>query len=130
MNNSKFQFRDPQLEELHFEENDSYELGEESGLSIESETNIGEVSNNSAYISMTLKIGDGSNNQPFKIVVRMGADFMWDEGIPDEMLRQMMEMNASAVLLSYIRPIVAMVTNSSKYPVLNIPFVDFTRGKK
>lgn len=57
----------------------------------------------------------------------MGANFMWEEAIGEERAKQLLNINAPAVLLSYIRPMVSSMTNSSKYPALNIPFIDFTK---
>ena len=43
-------------------------------------------------------------------------------------VKELLKINGASVLLSYIRPIVANLTNSSQYSVLNIPFMDFTQS--
>ena len=43
-------------------------------------------------------------------------------------VKELLKVNGASVLLSYIRPIVANLTNSSQYSVLNIPFMDFTQS--
>lgn len=55
--------------------------------------------------------------------------FHWDESIDDEMAKKLLNINAPAALLSYIRPIIASMTGNSKYPALNIPFIDFTEAE-
>lgn len=42
-----------------------------------------------------------------------------------EISEAMLKCNAPALLLSYMRPIVANITNVSKFPVYNLPFVNF-----
>lgn len=37
----------------------------------------------------------------------------------------MINTSAPAPLLGYMRPIVASITNSSKYPAYNLPFINF-----
>ena len=82
---------------------------------------------NEALVKLTLSIGNSTDSQPFDICVKMGANFTWDESVEIEKAKQLLNINAPAVLLSYIRPIVSSMTNSSKYPTLNIPFIDFTK---
>ena len=41
-----------------------------------------------------------------------------------------LEINAPSLLISYIRPLVALVTGSSKYPAWNIPFLDMRKTKE
>lgn len=82
---------------------------------------------NTAVVKLTLNIGNSTDSQSFDICVRMGADFSWEESVEMEKAEQLLNINAPAVLLSYIRPIVSSITNSSKYPSLNIPFIDFTK---
>ena len=41
------------------------------------------------------------------------------------MVNSMLNVNAPALLLGYMRPIVSSITNSSALPVYNIPFINF-----
>ena len=79
-----------------------------------------------ATVSLTIEIGETDDNVPFYIKAKEQADFKWDESVADIMLDRLLNQNAPSLLLSYLRPIVAQVTNSSKYGVYNIPFVNFT----
>ena len=113
MNRSKFQFSNPELEKIEFSVNQNFEVQMLEG--------------NEALVKLTLSIGNSTDSQPFDICVKMGANFTWDESVEIEKAKQLLNINAPAVLLSYIRPIVSSMTNSSKYPTLNIPFIDFTK---
>ena len=129
MNKSSFQFSNPVLEKVEFSVNDDFEKEKCEGIIMNSNTEVHVSEGNEAMVSLTVNIGEISDAQPFNISVKMSAMFAWDDSIDEERVKQMLNINAPAVLLSYIRPIVANMTNSSKYPGLNIPFVDFTKSK-
>ena len=44
----------------------------------------------------------------------------------DEQIDNLLRKNAPALLLSYARPLIASITNASKFPTYNIPFLDFS----
>ena len=73
--------------------------------------------------------GGYKENQPFSILVKMSANFSWGENLEEKLVKSLLKSNAPAALLSYIRPIVSMMTMSSKYSALNIPFIDFTQNE-
>ena len=120
MKKSKFQFTDPELEKLEFDINAEY---------MESHTQVKREDSNESYVALTLRIGSNEENQPFTILVKMSAIFSWEENLEDKLVKSLLKSNAPAALLSYMRPIVSMITVSSKYPALNIPFIDFTQNE-
>ena len=61
---------------------------------------------------------------PFKLKIKVASDFKW-EYIEEERVNAMLKNNAPALLLSYMRPIVASITNSSNFPAYNLPFMNF-----
>ena len=129
MNRSKFQFSNPELEKINFEVNESFDKESFDGIAMQSNTEIKVLDNNEAYVALTLDIGDLSEGQPFNITVKMSANFCWDNSLDIEKAKQLLNINAPAALLSYIRPIVSSMTCSSRYPALNIPFIDFTQNE-
>lgn len=129
MNKSKFQFSNPVLEKVEFLVNDSFNREACDGISMQSNTEVKVLDGNEAYVALTLNVGDESEGQPFNIMVKMSAKFHWDEAIDDEKAKKLLNINAPAALLSYIRPIISSMTGSSKYPALNIPFIDFTQAE-
>lgn len=116
MNRSKFQFSNPELEKVDFLVNQNFNEEKCDGIEMKSNTEVEILGSNATEM------------QPFNICVRMAANFRWEECIDEKKSKQLLNINAPAVLLSYIRPLVAVMTNSSKYPVLNIPFIDFTNS--
>ena len=129
MNQSKFQFSDPELEKIEFNVNSEFEENSFEGITMESITEVKTLELYKAKVFLTLKVGDGQENEPFHIVVKMSAEFFWNEGMDQDRVRRLLKANAPAVLLSYIRPIVSSLTTQSKYPALNIPFIDFSRNE-
>lgn len=130
MNKSSFQFRNPELENIVFSVNNGFNSETCNGIAIQYNTETRLISDYEAYVSLTLHVGSDDNTQPFNIIIKMVSDFIWEESIDNEKAKKMLKINAPAVLLSYIRPIVANITNSSKYNVLNIPFIDFTKDNE
>lgn len=128
MNRSKFQFSNPELEKVDFLVNQNFNDEKCDGIEMKSNTEVEILGSNEAYVALTINIGNETEMQPFNICVRMAANFRWEECIDEKKSKQLLNINAPAVLLSYIRPLVAVMTNSSKYPVLNIPFIDFTNS--
>lgn len=129
MKKSKFQFTDPELEKLEFDINAEYDADKFDGIVMESHTQVKRDDSNEAYVALTLRIGSNEENQPFTILVKMSANFSWEENLEEKLVKSLLKSNAPAALLSYIRPIVSMMTVSSKYPALNIPFIDFTQNE-
>lgn len=129
MNRSKFQFSNPELEKIEFLVNQNYNEKKYDGITMQSNIEVQMLNENEAGVKLTLNIGNSTDSQPFNICIRMGAKFIWDECVGSEKVKQLLNINAPAVLLSYIRPIVSSMTNSSKYPTLNIPFIDFTKAE-
>ena len=127
MNRSKFQFSNPELEKIEFSVNQNFDEEKYDGIAMQSNIEVQMLEGNEALVKLTLSIGNSTDSQPFDICVKMGANFTWDESVEIEKANQLLNINAPAVLLSYIRPIVSSMTNSSKYPTLNIPFIDFTK---
>ena len=57
----------------------------------------------------------------------MYSKFLWEEGLNEQEIRNALEINAPSLLVSYVRPLVALITGSSKYPSWNIPFLDMRK---
>ena len=127
MNRSKFQFSNPELEKIEFLVNQNFNEEKYNGIAMQSNVEVQMLDGDEAVVKLTLSIGNSTDSQPFSICVKMGASFTWDKSVEIEKAKQLLNINAPAVLLSYIRPIVSSMTNSSKYPTLNIPFIDFTK---
>lgn len=129
MNKNRFQFKNPELEKVSFVVNQEYNEQFFEGISMESKTEVKVLDEVNAYVVLTLHIGEEGEKQPFDIVIRMSAEFFWEESLEESTVKVLLKSNAPAALLSYIRPLVSMITMSSKYPALNLPFMDFTKNE-
>lgn len=76
------------------------------------------------YIQLELNANIEKEEVPFKLIAKVAADFRWED-LDDKAVDAMLRLNAPALLLGYMRPIVANITNSSAFPVYNLPFMDF-----
>ncbi len=79
---------------------------------------------NRANVELELKTNIDNEEAPFKLKIKMASDFKWSD-LDDETVDAMLKFNAPALLLGYMRPIVANITNSSNFPAYNLPFINF-----
>ena len=132
MKKSDFQFTNPCLSALDFRENPDFDAidGREIVIRNQIAVNRNDVNESEAMVSIRIILGDESNESPFYLKAEVGAMFKWAKGLAKDKVDSLLGHNAPALLLSYSRPIIAMVTNSSHCPAYNIPFVDFTSGNE
>lgn len=129
MKNSSLQFTNPVLTECFFSINNKYDSkNDRREAVIEAELGIGDKDNTKRECLVMLRLNIGidteNNNFPFIIKIAMVANFKWDKTFDDK-IDNLLTINAPALLLGYMRPIVANLTNNSPFPVYNIPFMNF-----
>ena len=132
MNKSNFQFSRPFLRELSFKENEAFKQNNDSRnivlrnfLSL----NIKKDANESfALVELALEVKAVNEEEgPFHIKARIAAVFKWDPNM-NQQIDKMLKINAPALLLSYLRPIVSQSTSYTMFPSYDIPFINFTDG--
>ena len=83
---------------------------------------------NTAVVALRLQINQKlekkASDAPFWLEVEYAAQFGWDEGLSEEEIDRYLHINASAVLIGYIRPLVANLTSSSPLPIYTLPFIN------
>ena len=126
MKTSKFQFVHPYLVELHFvSHSDAYtgvdDIEMQNSFRIQIKRRPEE---NRANVELELETNMEKENVPFELRVRVASDFIWED-LDEKAVEVMLKQNAQALLLGYMRPIVANVTNVSNVSVYNLPFVNF-----
>lgn len=127
MKESFFQFSDPELVNIKFETNEFFNEELFNGFSIDKNVSIiilDKEKQNRAKVSLTINIGDDNEKYPFYIKLTMAANFVCDMSRVNN-FKELLELNAPAMLLSYARPIVSMITAQSAFPTLNLPFMNF-----
>ncbi len=133
MGTSQFQFSNPVLSDLQFYINDVYGVGlEEINVNLGMNINKERLSDTEAIVELTIEIGEKGENAPFYITATEGAMFRWEEDAFDKEqdIEKFLDVNAPALLLSYLRPIISNITMASKYPAYNIPFINFNTARK
>lgn len=126
MKTSQFQFINPYLVEVNFKVNSNFEL-ENVAVEMQNEFSVQvkrSESENRANVQLVLDSNIDNADAPFEVHIVVASDFRW-ENIEEEKVENMLKSNAPALLLSYMRPIVANLTNSSNFPAYNLPFVNF-----
>lgn len=131
-NESKFRIIMPKLKKLEYEFNNKYEKQDSIKLKIQTETKILKKVNN-AIVSLKLQVFDKNkyelNEVPFYICIIMFSEFEWDDNVDEKVIPTLLESNAPAVILSYIRPFISNLTTGSGYPPLIIPLLNFKENK-
>lgn len=135
MEKSNFQFTNPVLKSINFIVNDDFERGRPLNLGIKIKVNVSHndeaTEANSAVVSVTVCIGAKDNSTPFYIEAEESAKFRWAESAFDEkQIDDLLNQNAVALLISYLRPIISNVTSASPYPAYNLPYIDLTSIEK
>lgn len=129
MERSAFQFSNPTLNKLDFRVNEYFDPVDIASIEMENQLSINvekSEDEQQALVTLTVSINENLEVSPFTISAEISAAFRWEDSIDSNMLDTLLSKNAPALLLAYIRPIIANVTNSSKYPAYNIPFLNFS----
>lgn len=130
MQNSDFQFSNPVLTAFNFHINQDFNPPVDTTsveMPLTFQIDIKKDSENTrAVVLLSIEIGQKDDTKPFYITATEQAEFKWSaaSSLNEETL---LKQNAPALLLGYLRPIVATVTASSQFSVYNIPFIDFTQ---
>ena len=125
---SSFQFTQPLLTKANFEMRSSKEEIQ-SSVDLHLHRSIVNIEGkNQALVELLVQLNKKENKEKedacFVCEVAMQSMFSWSEDVSEEQAKDLLEINAPATLLSYIRPIVASLTNASPVSVYNIPYIN------
>lgn len=130
MKESSFQFKNPSLSSMKFHENKYFSL--KNGNEIEIQTHISvsnsRIASNKAIVKLQIVLGEENSTAPFYLETIFMAEFNWEHDLTEKDVTGLLDQNAPALLLSYARPIISLITNASHFPAYNIPFINF-KGK-
>lgn len=128
MKESNFKFKNPQLKKFVFEMNDRFNFDKFDGFPIQSNSDIKEDAvGMTALVTLTLKIGEKSTDYPFYSEIIMSSVFRWNENTKN--VEVLLQENAPALLLSYMRPIISNAVNNARLPAFDLPFMNFKESK-
>ena len=126
---SAFQFTNPSLREVEFSVNDGFNNQKEQKIKIPMHLSVNvkkAEDKNEASVDLLCEVGGKSEEYPFWIRAKEQANFRWEDDVNNETADQLLNINAPALLLSYLRPIVSQITSASQYGSYDIPFFNFT----
>lgn len=127
MKESAFQFSDPKLRSLQFTVNENFSKESYNGFVFSNNVSKAILEENKeAIVNLELKVGEKNERYPFYIQLEIYAKFKCDD---ETMFNKLIDTNAPAMLLSYARPIISLVTVQSGYPAFNLPFMNFTNDE-
>jgi len=137
MGNSAFQFTNPELVSIQFSVNKSYKPEDDSIIKLNIRTEVTEIQDmpdgeeQNAKVSVTVTIGEEKGKTPLFVKATEEAAFKWKKGdFNEDEAQKMLSQNGAALLISYIRPVIASVTAASRLPAYNLPFIDVTQQEK
>lgn len=127
MKQSAFRFSKPIMEKIDYSVTENCDISKLKGktipLSFNTDVYRSEESRDAKVIFSI--IAEAIDDFPFAFCIKMSSKVKWDEDVPDAMLDSVLNKNVPAMLLSYARPIISMITSHSDYKPLDIPFIDF-----
>lgn len=129
MEKSGLQCKNPRLVDVEFKINRDFDNQDDESINIKTEfhVNIDKIEEKSeAIVELTVIIGSKDHSQPFYISATEGALFRWSEDL-NERESILLEQNAPAILLGYIRSIVSMLTAVSPFEAYDIPLINFKK---
>ena len=133
MKESSFQLiGKPKVTKISYESNEKYVFKDE--LVLELNNNIQVIKSNEKERResiVVLNVGiftiKDISSVPFQINIEIEGRFKWDDKLEGttEILENMLKQNAPAILYSYLRPIITLITVEGNMPPLVIPLVNF-----
>ena len=87
--------------------------------------------NNSAYVQVVVQVNKKEEeiigDALFYIEIAMQSAFKWDNSLSEEDVDKLLKYNATALLISYIRPIIVNMTYMSPVSTINLPYINLNR---
>lgn len=126
MKKSQFQFQNPRISSFIINENKDFDKDKFDGFSISTNLDIQIIEDDKeAKVSLTIKIGDKIDQYPFFMLVETCSLFK-NDGVDN--FNDLLKVNAPALLLSNVRPIIALMTSQLGFKPFYIPFMNFTNS--
>ena len=131
MQQSGFQFANPTITKINYSVHSNFTWDNEDALTITNSfaTNIRRKTNAcQAIVELDIAIGNSdATKEPFLIEMTISASFRWDDVYTEDTVRDLLSINAPALLLGYARPLISTITSMSPYPAYDVPFYNFTK---
>lgn len=126
MKQSIFKFTKPAVEKFNYSMKENCNIASLKGktIPISFDTMVEMFENNKgAQVVLSIK-ADDAEDFPFVFCIDMSTRVKWEVEVSEDMLESILNKNVPAMLLSYARPIISMITSHSDYKPLDLPFID------
>lgn len=130
MEESKFQLIRQKLLRINYEVNDKFNFSEKIKLNVKTNALVQKDEKNrkaNVLFVLTVYADEEISQVPFKLETINKGLFEWEE-TADDRIDTLLNINAPALLLSYVRPLITQFTSFSGYPPLILPLIDFTKN--
>lgn len=129
MKESSFQLTEQKITKIDYKANKNFKFS--GALNIEYDINVLSTLIEDGIGIVSLEVGVFNKKEfeevPFVINISIDGEFAWDSSIKEDDLKILLEINAPAILLSYLRPFVSQITLFSGNPPLILPLINFTK---
>ena len=129
--NKYLQFENPTVLKFNFQINDDFDF--ESTIDDTDISTLVEMPSESKIafdgdipVYLTVFINFEEANAPYKITTKILSLFQVSDRLSHEEALQILQNDGASILLSYLRPIVAMITSASGFPAMTLPMLDFS----
>ena len=128
MKESFFKLRSQFTEEIIFKKNSDFK-DRKIKLKFSHRLEIKNIDEGSSNVKLIFNIFTEEElaESPFFISITQSGKFEYPSNLDKNNLENLLNINAPAVLLSYIRGLVSQITAFSGYPALIIPLMNFTK---
>ena len=121
---SSFQYSNPQIVFFQYDGNVNAPQ-KEWQMKMSHRKTIARDCDDHALVVLEFMISAGEPDSPFELKSKIQAGFKW-EGITEKELPILLNRNAPAILLGFLRPFISIFTNSTGFPPFNLPLIDFS----
>jgi len=129
--NKYLQFEDPTVLKFEFNVNDDFDFDDTTDdtdistmVEMPSQEEIDFTDEIPVYLSV--HVNYDNNNAPYKINMKILSLFKVSDLISADDAMQILQTDGASLLLSYLRPMVSMMTAASGFPAMTLPALDFT----
>lgn len=121
---SDFKFLNPRIKYTELIVNDDFDISFYNGIDISYKKEEIRLESNSAQVELIMIIGSKDKSSPFFIKVKIASIFKWAYNQPENDIAMLLNQNAVAMLISYLRPYIANLTSSAGFNAYHIPFIN------
>jgi len=126
MKESFFRLKSQSTEEIIFKKNNDFK-DKKIKLEFSHKLEVKNISETSSNVKLIFNIFTEKKlrESPFFVSITQSGVFEYPKDINKKTLENLLNINAPAALLSYIRGIISQITAFSGYPALIIPLINF-----